>query len=120
VKIVALRLHSPPAATLVMVATKTTEPRILRNGLTPPTTSSTAQMRRATSEAARTTISVRPEGRMDTSAMDKRMKADNGMLGHWATVIRPVRRLRNIQRTARRTMPAPFLGTAPFDGVILR
>jgi hypothetical protein len=76
-------------------------PRILRHGFTPRNTSSTAHPARAAMpiqpSVVRAAVSV---GTTHRNAAARR-KIANGTFGNWATVIRPVCRLRNIQsRTA--------------------
>ena len=88
-----------------MVATMTTRPRIRRNGLTPRTNSSSAHTKRATSANTRSTSRVPPFGLKKCKARDRTMNTDRETFGHWATVMRPVRRFSSIQRTARRTTP---------------
>jgi hypothetical protein len=93
-----------------IVTTKTPEPRIRRNGFTPRSTSSAAQMIRVTSAIARITDLNVPCGWRKCKAIDESMKTDNEILGHWATVMRPVRRLRTIQRKDREINPGTFVG----------
>jgi hypothetical protein len=95
-----------------IVTTKTPEPRIRRKGLTPRSSSSAAQMIKVTSATARITVSILPCGWRKCRAIDEIMKTDNDILGHWATVMRPVRRLRNAQRNDRETHLGIFGGVA--------
>ena len=93
-----------------MVPAMTARPRIRRNGLTPRTNSSSPHTKRATSASTRSTCSVPPFGSKTCKATVRTMNTHNGTFGHWATVMRPVRRFSSVQRAARRTTPCSGSG----------
>ena len=105
------RYHRASKGMLLAVVKSTTQPRILRNGLTPRTSSSTAHTMVAANERTPNVVFGVPFGILNRRTIDKAMETDNATFGHWATVSPPVRRLTNIHRSAsskfRRAAPLP-------------
>src|ERR1700722_440876 len=94
------RCHRASTVMLLAVVKSTTKPRILRNGLTPRTSSSTAHTMVAANERTPSVVFGVPFGILNRRMIDKAMETDNATFGHWATVSPPVRRLTNIHRSA--------------------
>jgi hypothetical protein len=112
------RSHRAKKVRLLIVASSTTEPRILRNGFTPRISSSVPHTRIATTEIRRSGVCGVPFAIVNRRVIDRTMKTDNATFGHWATVMRPVRRLTNVQRTIRRHFEEPLFCAIASSGVV--
>jgi hypothetical protein len=112
------RSHRANKVELLIVASSTTKPRILRNGFTPRISSSIPHARIATTERRRSRVCGAPFAIVNRRVIDRAMKTDNATFGHWATVMRPFRRLTNVQRTIRRNFEEPLFCAIPSSGVV--
>jgi len=110
--------HRANKERLLIVARSTLGPRILRKGFTPRISSSAAHTRIVTAERRRSVVCGVPFTILSRRAIDKAMKTDKAIFGHWATVMPPVRRLMNNQRTIRRNFEEPLPCAIASSGVI--
>src|SRR5450759_1431395 len=95
----------------------TANPKRRRKGFTPRNTSSPAQSARAAEARTTRTARTQPQGCPSHITADASNHTANCQLGSWASVIRPVFRLRNIQS---RNPMRSSIGSGVLNDVLLR